>query len=107
MTEPRIPSAAFGSGKGDPVPRHRRKPRQANDRDGREIRPIDLANAMKHGVRSIRATCPPPCRHEGDLPIDRFPPATFVPDVGLRIRCTVCGRKRPVTEPVWQRRDKA
>lgn len=104
MTEPRYPAQAFSSGQGDPVPRHRRNPLRAYDRDGRELRPMDLANAMKNGVQFIRATCPPPCRHQGEVPIDRFLATMAVPDVGLRLRCSACGRKGPVTEPRWPRR---
>ena len=54
---------------------------------------MDLANAAQNGVRRIRAICPPPCRHEGEL--DRFPPMMAVRDVGLYLRCTACERKEP------------
>jgi hypothetical protein len=107
MVEDRRLPAPYSSGQGDPVPRHRRNPRRAYDRDGREIAPMDLANAVKNGGWAIRAICPLPCRHEGELPIDRFPTTMAVRDVGLRLRCSVCGRKGPETEPVWPRRDKA
>lgn len=101
MTEPRYPTQAYSSGQGDPVPRYRRNPRRAYDRDGREIRPMDLANAVSNGVKAIRATCPAPYRHEGQVPLDRFPATMAVRDVGLRLRCSACGRKGPETEPVW------
>ena len=107
MTEPRFPTTAYSSGRGDPVPRHLRNPRRAYGRDGRECQPMDLANASQNGVRAIRAICPPPCRHGGELAIERFPTTMAVRDVGLRLRCSVCGRKGPETEPVWPRRDKA
>ncbi|WP_342167274.1 hypothetical protein [Methylobacterium sp. SD21] len=45
MTEPLYPATAYSSGQGDPVPRHRRNPRRAYDRKGREVRPMDLINA--------------------------------------------------------------
>ena len=105
MTEPRYPAQAYSSGHGNPVPRHRRNPRRAYDREGRECRPMDLANAAENGVRFIRAICPPPCRHEGEVALDRFPSTMAVRDVGLYLRCTACGRKGPETEPVWPRRD--
>lgn len=56
MSDPRYPAQAFAAGQGDPVPRHRCNPRRAYDREGREIRPMDLANAAQNGVRSIRAS---------------------------------------------------
>ena len=104
MTEPRSPAQAYSSGQGDPVPRYRRNPRRAYDREGREVQPMDLANAAENGVRFIRAICPPPCRHEGQVPLASFPSTMAVPDVGLYLRCTACGRKGPETEPVWPMR---
>lgn len=65
---------------------------------------MDLANAAQNGVRSIRAICPLPCRHQGEMPLDWFPATTAVRDVGLRLRYSACGRKGPETEPVWPRR---
>lgn len=68
MTELRYPTTAYSSRQGDPVPRHRRNPRRAYDREGREVQPMDLANAAENGVRFIRAICPPPCWHEECMP---------------------------------------
>lgn len=62
---------------------------------------MDLANATQNGVRFIRAICPPPCRHQGQVPLAAFPHTMAVPDVGLYLRCTACGRKGLETEPVW------
>jgi len=104
MTEPRYSATAYSSGQGDPIPRHRRNQRRAYDREGRECRPMDLANAAENGVRFIRAICPPPCRHEGQVPLASFPSTMAVPDVGLYLRFTACGRKGPETEPVWPMR---
>ncbi len=97
-----LPPTAYTPGEGAPVPRHRRNPRRAYDREGREIRPMDLANAAENGARAVRAICP--CGHVGEAPIDRFPPDMAVRDVGLHLRCSACGRTRPETEPVWPRR---
>jgi hypothetical protein len=107
MSDERASASAYTAGQGDPVPRHRHNPRRAYDREGREIRPMDLANAASHGVTMLRAFCPPPCRHDGLVPLDRFPATMAVRDVGLRLRCSACGRKGPETEPVWPLRDKA
>ncbi len=107
MSEERVLASAYTAGEGDPVPRHCRNPRRAYDRDGREIRPMDLANAASHGVTMLRAFCPPPCQHDGLVPLNRFPAIMAVRDVGLRLRCSACGRKGPETESVWPRRDKA
>jgi predicted RNA-binding Zn-ribbon protein involved in translation (DUF1610 family) len=99
MSESDRSPSAYTPGEGDPVPRYRRNPRRAYDREGREIRPMDLANAAENGVRAVRAICP--CGHVGEASITRFPPSTAVRDVGLRLRCSACGRKGPETEPVW------
>ena len=101
MSETQPPASAYTTGQGEPVPSHRCNPRRAYDREGREIRPMDLVNAASHGVTILRAFCPPPCRHEGLVPLDRFPLTMAVRDVGLRLRCTACGQKGPKTEPVW------
>ncbi len=66
-----------------------------------EIPPVELAAAAQNGVRFIRAICPPPCRHKGQVPLAAFPPTMGVRDVGLYLRCTACGRKGPETELVW------
>ena len=104
MSETVPPASAYTAGQGDPVPRYRRNPRRAYDRDGREIRPMDLANAASHGVTMLRAFYPPPCQHEGLVPLDRFPLPMAVRDVELHLRCSICGRKGPETEPVWPQR---
>jgi hypothetical protein len=83
------PAGAYKSGVGDPVPRHKRNPRRAYDAEGREIFPATIANSIQNGAYAIRAECA--CGHEAEVPIDRFPPENFVPDVGLRLRCEKCG----------------
>ena len=107
MRKDRVPPSAYTAGEGGPVPRLRRNARRAYDREGREIRPMDLANAADNGVAMLRTFCQPPCRHEGLVPLDRFPPEMAVRDVGLHLRCSACGRKGPETEPMWPRRDRA
>lgn len=101
MTDTRYPAIAYSLGMGDPVLRHRHNPRRAYDREGREVWSMDLANAAKNGIRFIRVICPPPCRHEGQVPLAAFPSTMAVRDIGQYLRCTACGRKGPGTEPVW------
>ncbi len=77
------------------------------DRDGRECRPMDLAIRGSDGCPGDPGICPPPCRHEGELAIDRFRTTMAVRDVGLYLRCSLCGQKGPETVPVVARRDRA
>lgn len=92
MTEPCYPAQAYSSEQGDPIPGHRRNPSRDYNRDGCEIRPMDLPNAAQNVVRNIRAIYPPPCRHEGEVPLDWFPATMAARDVGLYLRCSACGR---------------
>ena len=57
----------------------KRKPRRANDRDGREIG-MSLANMREHGVRSVEATCGA-CKHETVINVDSLPDDLYVPDL--------------------------
>jgi hypothetical protein len=97
----RFPPGAYTKGVGEPVPRHRRNPRRGYDAEGRETVPATIANSVANGAYAIRATCD--CGHEAEVPIERFPPESFVPDAGLRLRCESCGRKGPRTVPAWRR----
>ena len=86
-----VPAAAYASGFGDPVPRHPRNPRRGYDSEGREMVPATIANSIANGAYVIRATCD--CGHEAEVPIGQFAPESFVPDAGLRLACTACGRR--------------
>jgi hypothetical protein len=97
----RYPAGAYTSGVGAPVPRHKRNSRRAYDAEDREIIPATIANSMQNGAYAIRAECA--CGHEAEVPIHQFPLESFVPDVGLRLRCEKCGAKGPKTVPVWLR----
>ena len=97
----RVPVEANTPGAGDPVPRNKRSPLRPYDSQGREITPATIANSMANSVSALQAKCP--CGHEAQVPIERFPPDSSVPDAGLRLRCERCGVKGPKTEPVWPR----
>jgi hypothetical protein len=73
MSETQPPASAYTTGQGEPVPRHRRNPRRGYDREGREIRPMNLANAASHDVTMLRAFCPPPYWPNGLVPLDHPP----------------------------------
>jgi hypothetical protein len=48
--------------------------------------------------RSVEAVCQA-CRHEAVVSCDALPACLPVPDVALRLRCTVCGSKNVITKP--------
>lgn len=97
----RVPAAAYTAGIGDPVPRHRRNPRRGYDSEGRMILPATIANSRANGAYAIRAECA--CGHEAEVPIEQFPPESFVPDAGLKLTCSACGCKGARTVPAWRR----
>ena len=79
-----------------------RNPRRAYDADGREIKPMDLANMREHGVRSVEASCQEiGCAHEASLNVDHLPGGFPVPDIALRVRCSACDSRNVKTIPDW------
>lgn len=96
----RILNEAYTPGVGEPVPHNRRNPRRGYDAEGREIVPATIGNSMANGAYGIRAECE--CGHEAEVPIEQFPPDSFVPDAGLKLTCSACGSKGPRTVPVWR-----
>jgi len=89
----------FSEGTGPTVPRHRRNPRRVYDERGREITPATIADAQEAGAHGIIARCA--CGHEERLPFTGLRLEWFVPDIGLRLRCTACGGKRIETSLDW------
>jgi hypothetical protein len=62
---------------------------------------MSLANMREHGVRSVDAWCED-CNHEALVNVDSLPDDFPVPDVALRLRCSVCHSKRIGTRPNWR-----
>ena len=80
-----------------------RNPRRAYDADGNEIRPMSLRNMREHGVRSVLAICQEAsCGHAGSINVDNLPDSFPVPDVALRLRCSMCGSRNVKTQPDWK-----
>jgi hypothetical protein len=79
-----------------------RNSRRAYDGQGREIPPMTLGNMREHGVRSIDAFCHAiGCGHASTVNVNGLPDELPVPDVGLRLRCSRCGRRAVHTRPNW------
>lgn len=53
MSEARFPPRAYSNEESDLVPRDRRNLRRPYDREGREIWPMDLANAAERALRKV------------------------------------------------------
>jgi hypothetical protein len=62
-----------------------RNPRRAYDEQGRELQPITVGWMRKQGMRSVAAYCE-------ELP---------VPDISLKLRCSLCGSRSIHTRPDW------
>ena len=62
--------------------------------------PMTLANMRENGVRAVIATCEA-CAHEADINVDALPESLYVPEAGLRLRCSRCGGKRVLARPAW------
>lgn len=96
------PRPSFEEQKTRQMPEHS-LPRRARDSHGAEIRPMTLADMRGLGVRSVDAYCQAPsCGHSATILVDALSPATFVPDVALRLRCSACGSKKVYTRPSWK-----
>ena len=98
MTFPHIQGAM------QPVSPQNRNPRRSYDLEGYEITPMTLQEAMNNGVAALRTICE--CGHQAEVPISvgGWPAVSFVPDAGLTIRCSACGRSDPMTVPAWPRK---
>jgi hypothetical protein len=60
-----------------------RNPRRAYDADG---------NMREHGVRSAIGQ-ETSCGHSGTVNVDSLPDSFPIPDVSLRLQCSVCGSR--------------
>ena len=64
---------------------------------------MTLGNMREHGVRSVAAHCQVVgCGHSGTVNVDNLPDDFPVPDVALRLRCSVCGSRNVKTIPAWR-----
>ena len=62
--------------------------------------PMTLANMRQNGVRAVTATCEA-CGHKADVNVDAMPGHIYVPEAGLRLRCSQCGGKTISPRPAW------
>ena len=64
--------------------------------------PMTLGNMRQNGVRSVVAMCLAyGCSHKADVLVDQLTDDVFVPDVGRRLRCSVCQGREVQTRPAW------
>ena len=75
-------------------------PRRARYNDGTPITPMRLGQLRADGIKTVMAYCAR-CQHGAAVDASPFPDETFVPDVGLRLRCSRCGSKEVYTQPNW------
>lgn len=61
---------------------------------------MDLAWCFGRGITRVSATCDA-CRHSALVDVSGWPPELYVPDVGLRLRCSACGGREIDTRPDW------
>lgn len=76
-----------------------RNPRRAYDKEGREIQPATVASQLALGRRKIEICCNACGRHRSGIDVGELPPATPIPDICLRYRCSICGSKNLMSRP--------
>ena len=86
------------------VPKWQRNPRRSYDREGREIPPGTIAGLRVHGATHVVAYCDngsfvgrTRCGHSARIDVSGWPDHVIIPDIGLRLRCSACGRKGKAT----------
>ena len=70
------------------MPDESSNPRRAYGRDGFPMPPMDLGNMRALRVRSVIAMCEA-CDREAIVSAERWPADCPVPDVGMRLRCSL------------------
>ena len=76
------------------VPRWARNPRRAYNQDGREITPVTIASLRSEGVTVVTAYCEElGCGHQAKVDVSSWSGEIYVPDIGLRLRCSKCGAR--------------
>lgn len=85
------------------VPCTERNPRRAYDKDGTETEPGRIGDMVaREGITRVRVFCPAPCWHSSTLDVSDWPGELAIPDIGLRLRCSKCGRHgRATIMPDW------
>lgn len=73
--------------------RRGRNPRQAYNEEGREIAPPTVGAGRAEGETTVSPHCHD-CHHSAIVATDRFPADLPIPDIALRLRCSVCGSER-------------
>ncbi len=69
------------------------------------IRPMTLGNMRLNGVRSLLIHClNVSCRHEAVVSVEACDDDVFVPSLGLRMRCQLCGQSGADVMPNWNER---
>ncbi|MBX9589621.1 MAG: hypothetical protein K2X43_09965 [Hyphomonadaceae bacterium] len=72
----------------------KRNPRRAYDREGREIQPPTIGQLRQEGDTTAAVYCHARgCHQSATISTDRFPADLPFPDIGLRLRCSVCGSR--------------
>ena len=72
------------------------------------ISPMTLGNMRANGVRSLLIHCTNvSCRHEAVVNVDAYDDDVFVPSLGLRMRCQLCGQSGADVMPNWNERPNA
>lgn len=61
---------------------------------------MDLANMRSLGVRDVYLDCE--CGHSASVNVDVLDDSVYVPDVRLRSRCSVCGKRPQISRPDWK-----
>lgn len=80
--------------------------REAVNRSDRALQPPRLTHLLDRGL-DVFCWCNK-CGHNAVMPTadlaDRLGPQLSVPEVGARMRCSVCRSKNIATRPAWPRR---
>jgi hypothetical protein len=60
---------------------------------------MTIRNMIENGATHVRVVCG--CRREASVDVSGWNPEIEIPDIRLRMRCTVCGERPQRTIPDW------